>query len=145
MINEMVEFMVPLSYLLCFTVAFYGPNAELFGNVKSSYWHYSAVDDITEVIEAVLTFFTIDFGSTLISFSLLWKFCKINLGQVYLAVQKDYGVVFSNILVTNLSAVSRIFITKAIAFSWEENSSSWHLYFFFFISVLLFERCFICF
>ena len=106
-INEMVEFMVPLAYLLCFTVAFYGPNAELFGNVKSSYWHYSAVEDVTEVIEVVLTFFTIDFGSTLVSFFLLWRFCRINLGQVYLAVQKDYGVVFSNILVTNLSAVSK--------------------------------------
>ena len=106
-INEMVEFMVPLAYLLCFTVAFYGPNSELFGNVKSSYWHYSAVEDVTEVIEVVLTFFTIDFGSTLVSFFLLWRFCRINLGQVYLAVQKDYGVVFSNILVTNLSAVSK--------------------------------------
>ena len=104
-INEMVEFMVPISYLLCFTVAFYGPNAEFFGNVRSSYWHYSAVKDAKEVVEAVLTFFTIDFGSTLISFFLLWKFCRINLGQVYLAVQKEYGVVFANILVTNLSAV----------------------------------------
>ena len=114
-INEMVEFMVPIAYLLCFTVAFYGPNAELFGNVKSSYWHYSAVEDVTEVIEAVLTFFTIDFGSTLISFLVLWKCCKINLGQVYLAVQKDYGIVFSNILVTNLSAV-RITIVKNLQY-----------------------------
>ena len=104
-INEMVEFMVPISYLLCFTVAYYGPNAELFGNVKSSYWHYSAVEDFSYVIEAVLTFFAIDLGSTIITALVLWKVCRVNVCQIYFALQKDYGIVFTNILVTNLSAV----------------------------------------
>ena len=111
-IAEMVEFMVPISYLLCFMVAFYGPNAELFGNVRSSYWHYSAVEDITEVVVAVLTFFIIDFGSSIICFFLCWSFCRIDLGQVYFAVQKDYGLVFANIIVTNLSAVRKRCISK---------------------------------
>ena len=107
-INEMVEFMVPISYLLCFAVAFHGPNAKLFGNVKSSYWHYSEVEDFMDVLEAVLIFFVIDFGSSLISFFLLWRLCRINLAKVCIAVQKDYGVVFATNLLTNLSGVRQI-------------------------------------
>ena len=45
MVNEIVEFMVPLSYLTCFSVAYYGPNANLIGNVGSSQWQFVAVDD----------------------------------------------------------------------------------------------------
>ena len=28
------------SYLICFTLAYHGPNAGVLGNVGNSYWHY---------------------------------------------------------------------------------------------------------
>ena len=42
-INEMVECMVPITYLLCFTVAYFGPNSDLIGNIRNNYWQYNAV------------------------------------------------------------------------------------------------------
>ena len=35
-LNERIEFVVPLAYSVCFITAYYGPNAELIGNVKFS-------------------------------------------------------------------------------------------------------------
>ena len=37
-INELVEFMVPISYGICFAAAYLGPNSGIHGNVKNSYW-----------------------------------------------------------------------------------------------------------
>ena len=37
---ESLEIVIPLAYLLCFVIAFYGPNADILGNIKNSYWQY---------------------------------------------------------------------------------------------------------
>ena len=59
-INETVEIMVPLTYLLCFLLAYYGPNAELIGDIANSYWQYSAVEDVGGTIFIVSIFFFVD-------------------------------------------------------------------------------------
>ena len=40
LLAESSEIVLPLAYLLCFTAAFYGPNAFQLGNVRNSYWLY---------------------------------------------------------------------------------------------------------
>ena len=37
---ESLEIVIPLAYLLCFVIAFYGPNADILGNIKNGYWQY---------------------------------------------------------------------------------------------------------
>lgn len=37
---ESLEIIIPLAYLLCFIIAYHGPNAEILGNIKNSYWQY---------------------------------------------------------------------------------------------------------
>ena len=37
-VSEMVEFMIPIFYLIVFIAAYYGPNANLIGNIRNSYW-----------------------------------------------------------------------------------------------------------
>ena len=39
---ETLEFIMPLGYMACFVVAYYGPNADVLGNVKNDYWQYVA-------------------------------------------------------------------------------------------------------
>ena len=106
-VYEMVEFVVPLSYLLCFLIAYFGPNADLIGDVGSSYWQYNAVKDVWHVIKLVSIFFCIDVGSIIINTSMLWYFSQINLWRIFLALQHEFGVNFLIVLVTNLNAVRK--------------------------------------
>ena len=36
-LSECLEIVIPLAYLLCFVIAYYGPNADILGN---DYWQY---------------------------------------------------------------------------------------------------------
>ena len=85
---ELVEFMVPLTYLLCFLTAYYGPNSELIGNVKSSLWQYKEVEDVDHAIENISLFFLIDLICGIACSIILWISCRINLLRVYVAFQK---------------------------------------------------------
>ena len=74
----MLEVMVPLSYVVTVLIAYYGPNAEILGNIQNGYWQYESIDDIWKVVQAVLVMFTIDGCSAMIVGCMLWKVCSIN-------------------------------------------------------------------
>ena len=40
---ESLEIIIPLAYLLCFVIAYYGPNADILGNIKNGYWQYQEI------------------------------------------------------------------------------------------------------
>ena len=105
-INEMVEFTVPLAYLLCFTSAYFGPNHDLIGNVGNSYWQYRAVDDFEHTLMFVSMLFFIDLLSLVACVYLLWQYCNKDLIQYYIAVQKEFGVGFIIVMSSTLNAVS---------------------------------------
>ena len=94
-LSESLEFVMPLGYLACFVAAFYGPNADVLGNVKNSYWQYQAVENLERAISNLLLLVSIDLLSLVISLFLLWKFCKINILKVYIYLQKQYGYAFA--------------------------------------------------
>ena len=37
-LSESLEIVIPLAYLLCFVIAYHGPNADILGNIKNGYW-----------------------------------------------------------------------------------------------------------
>ena len=90
-INELVEFHATLSFILVFSIAYYGPNAHLFGNISNSYWTYIAIEDITQTLGNMILFFLVDFSSVIISAVILWYFCNINLLKVFLALLEEFG------------------------------------------------------
>ena len=94
-INELVEFVVPLTYLICFTGAYYGPNAELIGNIRSSYFHYIPISNINIFVKNLSLFLFVDFMSVMISGLLLWIFCKINIIRAYVHIQKEFWLVMA--------------------------------------------------
>ena len=94
-VNEMVEFITPIMYLLCFVTAFYGPNANLIGNISNSKWHFVAVDDLGYSVTLICLFFGLDAVSVVVSSGILWKFRKINLYRVLAAIQTEFGYVFT--------------------------------------------------
>ena len=101
-----IEFIVPLSYLLCFLMAYFGPNATLIGNVKNSYWQFRATQDINHTIVYLCIFFLIDLLSLLLCAQILWKLCNISLYKVFAALQKEFGYALAYCLVNYLNGVS---------------------------------------
>ena len=107
-INEMVEFWSPICYLLCFLTAYYGPNADLIGNIRNSYWQFSSITDVERTITYVCTFLFVDLGSLILSTILLWIFCRINLYRIYGALFKEFGFGFSANLAIAFNLVIKI-------------------------------------
>ena len=86
-LTEIIEILVPLSYLTTMLFAYYGPNAEILGNIKFGCWQFQQIEDIGKVVMAVMTMFIIDSSSAVIGCFWLWKSCSIN------ALDKTFKVV----------------------------------------------------
>ena len=104
-VNEFVECMVPMAYLLCLVIAYFGPNAELIGNVSNSYWAFTAIDDIENTILVIVIYFLVDFLSTIVNYILLQSWCRINLMNAYITMIKEFGFVFAINLATLMNLV----------------------------------------
>ena len=88
---ELVEFLVPFTFVLILFVTFNGPNAKLLGNIGSSYWHYAPIEDINLTVKNILILGLVDFSSTLVCGLILWCTCKINIWRAFNDIQKEFG------------------------------------------------------
>ena len=88
-INESLEFLMPIAYVVCLLMAYYGPNAEILGNIKNSYWQYIAINNIEKTLQWIGMMFAVDIASAVISFLVLWWLCKINIIRIYLQMQNE--------------------------------------------------------
>ena len=105
---ELVEFQAPLGFIFAFIGAYYGPNSELFGNIRNSYWTYAEIKDIDETLFKLVIFFLVDFSSTVVSGTILWVSSHINLWKAFAALQKEFYVSFGYLLAYFLVLVSKI-------------------------------------
>ena len=105
-LNEMIEFVVPLVYCLCFSTAYLGPNANVIGNVGNSYFQFNKVENFKETIENIATFFLVDVLSLISNSLILWIFARINVYRAVCVYLKEYGVIFTINLTFILNIVS---------------------------------------
>ena len=105
---ELVEFQAPLGFIFAFIGAYYGPNSELFGNIRNSYWTYAKIKDIEETLIKMVIFFLVDFSSTVVSGIILWVSSHINLWKAFAALQKEFYVSFGYLLAYFLVLVSKM-------------------------------------
>jgi len=104
-LKEFLELIIPAIYSASFLIAFYGPNAEIIGGVKSEYWEYDRVDNLNNKFEKIAIFFTLDFIRG-ISFGLvLWRFCRLNLFKSYCFIIQKYGLQVMLCIVANQAGV----------------------------------------
>ena len=92
---ELCEGLVPLAYALSFSMAYYGPNAELLGNVKSEYWQYEAVEDVSGTFLVMLWLFVMGIVCLALSSSILWIFSRVNLFKEFGSVLKKYWFILA--------------------------------------------------
>ena len=94
-INEAAEFLMPIAYLICLLMAYYGPNAEMLGNIKFGGWNFSAITNIETNLYFLFILFFADFGSTVISAVLLKVYGKMNIFKMYIQMQRELGFLFA--------------------------------------------------
>ena len=87
---ETIEGLAPLAYGIGFAMVFYGPNAELIGNVKNGYWGYRQVEDVNWVFIVLFLMFAIDTLSMLVNAASLWIYGEINMLQEFLRIIETY-------------------------------------------------------
>ena len=86
---EIIEIMVPLCYIFTFLIAYYGPNAELLGNVRSNYWQYKPVEDVGKLVLTIFCMFLVDISSGIFA-GLLLSTSSIDLLREGCAVLKTH-------------------------------------------------------
>ena len=128
-IAQMTEFLVPLTYLLCLIMAYYGPNSEVIGNIGNSYWQYNSIEHIDHAISYLCIFFVIDFLCLVICFYLLWHTCKIDLYKAYAALIHEFsgefaivlGVFFNGYFAMNMISATN---DLTLSFNWIHGQSN---------------------
>ena len=103
---ETLEILIPLAYILTVLIAYYGPNAEIIGNIRNNYWQYESIDDIGTVVEAVSLMFAIDLCSAIIAGLLLWKMCSINILREFCRIMDEYWTIIAINIANYLNYVS---------------------------------------
>ena len=94
-LTERVETLVPLIYMLCFAIAYYGPNAEIMGNVKLTLWHFKSVLDIENYMKNLFMLFSLDFISLVINWIILKTTCNINMFKTFQKLQSEFWLIMA--------------------------------------------------
>ena len=104
-LNEIIEILVPVTYMCTFTIAYYGPNADILGNVGNEYWSYKKVENITTLFTFASQMALIDILSAVISAICLWKYCHLDFLFEYCKVMKKYWPILTLTAVLHMNKV----------------------------------------
>ena len=94
-LTERVETLVPLTYMLCFAIAYYGPNAEILGSVKLDLWHFKPVLDIGNYMQNLFMLFSVDFMSLIMNGIILRTTCDINIFKIFQKIQSEFWLIMA--------------------------------------------------
>ena len=105
--KEFLELSIPAVYCASFLMAYYGPNAEVLGNVKNGYWQFEKVEDVLAKLSSAGLFFCIDAIRGAIFALLLWFFSNLNMLETYCYIAHRYGFIMflyisGSLIVVNL-------------------------------------------
>ena len=94
-LTERIETLVPLTYIICFAIAYYGPNAEILGNVKLDLWQYKPILDFGNYMQNLLILFSVDFMSLIMNWIILQTICNINIFKVLKKIQSEFWLIMA--------------------------------------------------
>ena len=85
-----------LSYLLLIIMAFFGPNAELLGNIKLQIWQFQRpIQEINAYVMRVSLLMLVDLFSLFVNGILIWRICQVNAFRVFQKLQKSFWYLFA--------------------------------------------------
>ena len=94
-LTERIETLVPLTYMICFAIAYYGPNAEILGNFKLDLWQFKPVLDIGNYMTNVFILFVFDFMSLVINGIILRTTCNIDIFKIFQNIQSEFWLIMA--------------------------------------------------
>ena len=120
-LTERIETLVPLSFIICYAIAYYGPNAEILGNVKLELWHFRPVLDFGTYVKNVFVLFLVDFMSLVLNGIILPTTCNINIFDIFRNIQSEFWLIMAVQQAWSLAQVIKfiIYILKI---------SDWNIY-----------------
>ena len=87
---------IPVTYILIVLMAYYGPNANILGNIQLTIWHYqSPIVEIEDLVYNVGLLFLVDLSSFVVNGILLRYFCGINLMKTLKTLQQEFWLPFA--------------------------------------------------
>ena len=89
-LNEFIEVMAPIAFIGSFSIAYFGPNGDTFGNYTCGEWQYKKVENLHSYVMPVVEMALLDSGSLILAGLSLWWFCRINLWHKYCKTMKRY-------------------------------------------------------
>ena len=106
MLNETAEFLTPIAHMIAVSIAYYGPNADIMGNIKNDYWEYESIDSLSSYLESLLYMTLIDTLSGVMSIILLWSFCRIDGLKFVMETIGKFALLFLFCITRDINAVS---------------------------------------
>ena len=94
-VKEKVVFIVPISYSLCFLAAYFGPNANIIGNVGNSSWHFQKVDELRPPLIILGVLFLVRLIGIAMWSLLLKVFSQIKYIDGYIHIQKHLWLIMA--------------------------------------------------
>ena len=85
---ELTEGLTPLVYATVVSMAYYGPNITILGNVR-------LIEDVTQLFRMMLLLFGIDILSVIVNFKILSKWTGIDLYEEFCMTMKRYWTVMA--------------------------------------------------
>ena len=93
--SERIETTVPLTYIFCILMGWFGPNASMLGGIQLSIWQHGAITDLNEFLANLSLFVVVDFTNFIINFIILRTTVKINILETLKSIQKDFWLVMA--------------------------------------------------
>ena len=86
---ELMEGFTPMIYAICMAMAYYGVNAELFINIRSTFWG-RPIENINKIFITMGILFAVDTVSVIVNSTTLWKVMNVNMVREFAEVLGKY-------------------------------------------------------
>jgi hypothetical protein len=88
-------FVVSLVYLASLVVIYHGPNANVLGNIKNSYFDFEEIGNLEATVRSILLIVAVETVTSLVTIVVLYLKCHIDPALVFLHLMKEYGLIIS--------------------------------------------------
>ena len=90
-----IGLVVSLTYLASLVAIYHGPNAEVMGNIKNSYFDFAEITDLESTVQNILLIVGIETATSLVTIAILRFKCQIRPTLAFLHLMKEYGLIIS--------------------------------------------------
>ena len=93
--TERIETLIPLIYIICMLMGWFGPNATILGGIKLTLWQHGAIKDLNIFLTNVTLFVSVDLVNFILNWILLKTTVNINLMSNLKTIQKDFWLLMA--------------------------------------------------